>query len=91
MAPSYCATRLPSSAERDGVLTTDPLEQLTACLADDIAAVNGLIRSRMENREAPRIPEVTAHLVEAGGKRVRPLLTLAAAQICGYRGEHHLR
>ena len=34
---------------------------------------------------------MTAHLVEAGGKRLRPLLTLAAARLCGYAGEHHLR
>jgi octaprenyl-diphosphate synthase len=34
---------------------------------------------------------VTAHLVEAGGKRLRPMLTLAAARLCGYAGEHHVR
>ena len=45
----------------------------------------------MASEHAPRIPEVTAHLVEAGGKRLRPLLTLAAARLCGYAGEHHLR
>ena len=45
----------------------------------------------MASEHAPRIPEVTAHLVEAGGKRLRPLLTLAAARLCGYEGEHHLR
>ena len=46
--------------------------------------VNALIRARMASEHAPRIPEVTAHLVEAGGKRLRPLLTLAAARLCGY-------
>ena len=55
------------------------------------SAVNALIRARMASEHAPRIPEVTAHLVEAGGKRLRPLLTLAAARLCGYAGEHHLR
>ena len=50
-----------------------------------MAAVNTLIRARMASRHAPRIPEVTAHLVEAGGKRLRPLLTLASADLCGYR------
>jgi octaprenyl-diphosphate synthase len=53
--------------------------------------VNALIRDRMASEHAPRIPEVTAHLVEAGGKRLRPLLTLAAARLCGYDGEHHIR
>jgi octaprenyl-diphosphate synthase len=53
--------------------------------------VNALIRARMASEHAPRIPEVTAHLVEAGGKRLRPLLTLAAARLCGYAGHDHLR
>ena len=68
-----------------------PVERLQALLADDMEAVNALIRARMASEHAPRIPEVTAHLVEAGGKRLRPLLTLAAARLCGYAGDHHLR
>jgi octaprenyl-diphosphate synthase len=56
-----------------------------------MAGVNALIRARMASEHAPRIPEVTAHLVEAGGKRLRPLLTLAAARLCGYAGEDHLK
>ncbi len=65
-------------------------EDLQAILAQDMAAVNELIRTRMASKHAPRIPEVTAHLVEAGGKRLRPLLTLAAANLCGYQGQHHV-
>ncbi|HSF65022.1 MAG TPA: polyprenyl synthetase family protein [Paracoccaceae bacterium] len=68
-----------------------PHDRLAEALAGDMAAVNVLIRERMASRHAPRIPEVTAHLVEAGGKRLRPMLTLAAARICGYAGEHHIR
>ncbi|MSU88190.1 polyprenyl synthetase family protein [Rhodobacteraceae bacterium 2CG4] len=56
-----------------------------------MARVNALIATRMASEHAPRIPEVTRHLVEAGGKRLRPLLTLAAARLCGYEGEHHVR
>lgn len=67
-----------------------PQDRLSAWLADDMAAVNTLIRTRMASEHAPRIPEVTAHLVEAGGKRLRPLLTLAAARLCGYDGPHHI-
>ncbi len=69
----------------------NPIEQLQGSLADDMTAVNGLIRERMASKHAPRIPEVTAHLVEAGGKRLRPLLTLAAARLCGYEGEDHIK
>ena len=66
---------------------TKPHEQLAAALADDLTAVNAMIRDRMASEHAPRIPQVTAHLVEAGGKRVRPMLTLAAAKLCGYEGD----
>lgn len=68
-----------------------PHDRLAAWLADDMAAVNALIRTRMASEHAPRIPEVTAHLVEAGGKRLRPMLTLAAARLCGYTGENHVK
>ena len=67
-----------------------PHDRLNAWLADDMAAVNDLIRARMASEHAPRIPEVTAHLVEAGGKRLRPLLTLATARLCGYEGPYHI-
>ncbi|MBI1170286.1 polyprenyl synthetase family protein [bacterium] len=68
-----------------------PQDVLAAALMVDMEAVNLLIRERMASRHAPRIPEVTAHLVEAGGKRLRPMLTLAAAHICGYQGTHHIK
>ena len=67
------------------------IERLSTLLADDMEQVNGLIARRMASEHAPRIPEVTAHLVGAGGKRLRPMLTLAAAKMCGYTGDHHIR
>ncbi|WP_068108918.1 polyprenyl synthetase family protein [Tropicimonas marinistellae] len=68
-----------------------PHDRLARVLADDMGRVNDLIRTRMASEHAPRIPEVTAHLVEAGGKRLRPMLTLAAARMCGYSGENHVK
>jgi octaprenyl-diphosphate synthase len=70
--------------------STKPHEQLAAHLADGMEAVNALIAQRMASEHAPRIPQVTAHLVGAGGKRLRPMLTLAAAQLCGYGGPYHV-
>lgn len=67
-----------------------PHERLAHRLAEDLAAVNELIRERMHSEHAPRIPEVTAHLIEAGGKRLRPMLTLASARLMGYEGPYHL-
>lgn len=67
-----------------------PHERLADHLAEDLAAVNKLIRERMSSEHAPRIPEVTAHLIEAGGKRLRPMLTLASARLMGYDGPYHV-
>lgn len=74
----------------DGNQVQKPHERLAAYLAEDMAAVNSLIQGRMASEHAPRIPEVTAHLVEAGGKRIRPMMTLAAARLCGYDGPFHI-
>ncbi len=71
-------------------LKQKPHEALARWLATDMDAVNVLIRERMASEHAPRIPEVTAHLVEAGGKRLRPMLVLAAARMCGYDGPFHV-
>jgi octaprenyl-diphosphate synthase len=67
-----------------------PQEQLAALLTDDMAAVDTQIARHMASEHAPRISEVTAHLVEAGGKRLRPMLTLAAARLCNYNGQNHI-
>ena len=67
-----------------------PHERLAAHLSDDLTAVDAMIRDRMASEHAPRIPAVTAHLIEAGGKRLRPMLTLAAARMCGYEGDKHV-
>ncbi|MEP2890671.1 polyprenyl synthetase family protein [Tateyamaria sp.] len=67
-----------------------PHDRLAAWLAQDMGAVNDLIQERMASSHAPRIPEVTRHLVDAGGKRLRPMLTLAAAHLCGYKGPYHI-
>ena len=73
------------------VTEVTPLEALSKVLAGDMGRVNALIRARMSSENAPRIPEVTAHLIEAGGKRIRPMMTLAAARLCGYEGDAHIK
>ncbi|WP_282076857.1 polyprenyl synthetase family protein [Epibacterium ulvae] len=75
----------------DQVVTQKPHELLAETLSTKMAAVNTLIQTRMASEHAPRIPEVTAHLVNAGGKRLRPMLTLAAAKLCGYAGEDDVK
>lgn len=71
--------------------STKPHDRLSEALSADLAEVNALIRTRMSSEHAPRIPEVTAHLIEAGGKRLRPMLTLASARMMGYAGDDHIK
>ena len=71
-------------------VTTKPHDRLAKALATEMSQVNDLITLKMASEYAPRIPEVTAHLVDAGGKRLRPMLTLAAARICSYNGPYHI-
>lgn len=68
----------------------DALEALTALVGADIAACNRLIVERMQSPVA-LIPQLAAHIVAAGGKRLRPLLTLAAARLCGHEGMRHVK
>ncbi|MCY4302547.1 MAG: polyprenyl synthetase family protein [Aestuariivita sp.] len=74
----------------DGHITHQPLDRLKELLADELQAVDCLIRERMESENAPRIPEVTQYLIDAGGKKLRPILTLSSAQMFGYEGRYHL-
>ena len=64
------------------------LDTLTALVDDDMVAVNQMILQRMESR-VDMIPRLAGHIIAAGGKRLRPILTLAAAQLCGYQGLRH--
>lgn len=65
------------------------LEPLSRLVADDLQAVNRLIVQHMHSPVA-LIPQLASHIVAAGGKRLRPMLTLASARLCGYEGQRHL-
>ncbi|MBK1840070.1 polyprenyl synthetase family protein [Azospirillum sp. YIM B02556] len=67
---------------------SNPLDDLTALVAEDLSAVNQIILDRMQS-QVEMIPQLAGYLIAAGGKRLRPVLTLAAANLCGYQGEHH--
>ena len=58
---------------------------LIALVGDDLQRVNEVILRRMHSPVA-LIPQLAGHIVAAGGKRMRPMLTLAAARLCGYAG-----
>jgi octaprenyl-diphosphate synthase len=70
-------------SKKKGGASIEPLVRLTR---DDMGGVNKLILSRAGS-DVSMIPEVAHHLIDSGGKRLRPMLTLAAARMCGYEGE----
>src|SRR6201986_2301109 len=67
-----------------------PVERLHALVAADMTPTDKLIHPRMTSGVA-LIPDLAKHLIDSGGKRLRPMLTLAAAEAGGYTGEHHVR
>lgn len=66
------------------------IDRLLGLVGQDMGEVNALILSRTGS-DVAMIPEVAKHLISSGGKRLRPMLTLAAAQLSGYRGEAHVK
>ena len=66
------------------------IEPLTSLVAADMALVNQTILSRTGS-DVAMIPEVANHLIDSGGKRLRPILTLATAALSGYRGDGHIK
>ncbi len=66
------------------------IEALVGATRVDMERVNAMILSRTGS-EVTMIPEVANHLISSGGKRLRPMLTLATAALAGYRGEGHVK
>ena len=73
----------------DGRRRKPSLDALSALVAPDLKRVNEIILARMQSK-VPLIPELAGHIIAAGGKRLRPMLTLAAARLCGLEGDRHL-
>ena len=66
------------------------VERLIALVRADMERVNAMILSRTGS-DVTMIPEVANHLISSGGKRLRPMLTLATANLTGYRGVGHIK
>ena len=62
------------------------VDRLSALLAEDLGAVDALIHAHMTSPVGV-IPNLAAHLIDAGGKRIRPLITLASARLLGGGGD----
>jgi octaprenyl-diphosphate synthase len=79
--PTEAATQLPPEV--------NPVERLSLLLGDDLTAVDTVIHDRLSS-QAELIPHLSVHLIDSGGKRLRPLITLATARHCGYGEALHL-
>ncbi len=78
---------IPLEENKNKLASIKPLVDLTKA---DMERVNQLILSKAGS-DVQMIPEVANHLISSGGKRLRPMLTLAAASLFGYRGENHVK
>jgi len=74
-------------ARKIGTQLPNPAQRLMALANEDMGQVDALILDRMQS-PVGMIPDLANHLVGAGGKRLRPLLTVATAQMCGYTETH---
>jgi len=68
---------------------SSPLDRLAILVTDDLKAANEAIVARMHS-PVSLIPQLAGHIIAAGGKRLRPMLTLASARMCGYEGDRHV-
>jgi len=74
------------TASKGGTQPKRGVDGLVALTLTDMDAVNALIRARMDS-PVPVIPALADHLIAAGGKRLRPLLTVAAHRLAGGKGD----
>ncbi len=77
-------------ATRPGSSVAASLDRIIDIVGPDLEKVNATVLSQMDN-PVPLIPKLAGHIVAAGGKRLRPLLTLACAKLCGYEGNRHVK
>lgn len=82
------AVSLPSFEDGAASGRVGDLTAIQELVARDLERVNALIMDHMQSPVA-LIPQLAGHIIAAGGKRLRPILTLASAQLCGYEGERH--
>lgn len=78
-----------SLANHNASASRQTFERLRELVADDLAGVNEVIVDYLQSSVA-LIPQLAGHLVASGGKRLRPILTLTTARLCGYDGTRHI-
>jgi octaprenyl-diphosphate synthase len=77
---------VPLNEPKDARASLEPMLRL---VETDMAGVNQIILNEARS-DVDLIPELAHHLIDSGGKRMRPMLTIAAAKLCGYEGDGHV-
>jgi len=86
----HIALRMTATVHRISPRPQPSLDPMLALVSGDMHRVNEVILDRMRS-DIPLIPELAGHLIAGGGKRMRPMLTLASARLLGYTGNRHHR
>ena len=83
-------SRIVSAVTTDSYAATKTsLEKLQSFIAEDLKSVDQVILDKLGSK-AEIIEHMTSHLLNSGGKRLRPCLTLVSAKLCGYAGTEHI-
>lgn len=78
-----------AAATGSGLASAPGLDRILRIVGADLERVNRVVLERMQSPVA-LIPELAGHIVAAGGKRLRPVLTISSARLCGYEGDRHV-
>jgi octaprenyl-diphosphate synthase len=87
--PTPANESTPTTMPTQSMSTEPTLDRAKDLVAADMAKVNALILDRLQS-EVSMIPELARHLIAAGGKRIRPTLTLLSARLAGHEGDRHV-
>ena len=89
-APGHWQSPMTAEIHRLHADKAPSLDPMMALVAADMHDVNAVILDRMQS-DVPLIPELAGHLIAGGGKRMRPMLTLACAALLDYPGRRHCK
>ncbi len=78
------------SLDKERIQKNTAIEMLMSMIEPDLKLVNQIILKETESRVS-LIPKLASHIISSGGKRLRPMLTLASAKLCNYQGERHIK
>ena len=72
-------------------MNTTVIDKLQAFLSPEMVKVDELMRERMKSDKVSMIEQIAGHLINSGGKRIRPMLTIASAKLFNYDGPNHIK